>query len=208
MVRDASGRIPIVVIPKRTSRVNPWLVLAGIAAIVAGAIATASVRYRAVGRHCDSRRAPYLIFLGVFQAFRVMVPEGANALLLAGGKYYKTLDSGLHWVLPYYPVSHLITRRVIPFDVPAYVSPTRRQRARHSRHARHVSHRGPLQVRIQDLGRRLRPRLSRGLPGCPAPTRALHPLARRAQSEPGKHGQPARGYRRRRQTTTASRSTG
>ena len=62
--------------------------------------------------------------LGVYQAFRVSVPEGANALLLKAGRYYKTLPSGFHMVLPYYPVSHLVTQRVIPFDVPEYVSPT------------------------------------------------------------------------------------
>ncbi len=123
MVRDASGRIPIVVVPKRTSRVNPWLVLAGLLAVVAGALATASAD-TALWVGISIPVGVVLIFLGVFQSFRVMVPEGANALLLRGGRYYKTLDSGLHWVLPYYPVSHLITRRVIPFDVPAYVSPT------------------------------------------------------------------------------------
>lgn len=123
MVRDASGRIPIVVVPKRTSRVNPWLVLAGVAAIVAGIMAT-SAGDTALWAGLGIPVGVLLIFLGVFQAFRVMVPEGANALLLRGGRYFKTLDSGLHWVLPYYPVSHLVTRRVIPFDVPSYVSPT------------------------------------------------------------------------------------
>ena len=38
MSRDASGRIPIVVVPKRSSRINPWLVLGGVAAIVAGIV--------------------------------------------------------------------------------------------------------------------------------------------------------------------------
>ncbi len=123
MVRDASGRIPIVVVPKRTSRVNPWLVLAGLASIVAGLVATQAAD-TALWVGIATPVGALLIFLGVFQAFRVMVPEGANALLLRGGKFYKTVDSGLHWVLPYYPVSHLVTRRVIPFDVPANVSPT------------------------------------------------------------------------------------
>lgn len=123
MVRDASGRIPIVVVPKRTSRVNPWLALGGVAAIVAGALATASAD-TALWVGIAIPVGALLIFLGVFQAFRVMVPEGANALLLRGGKFYKTLPPGLHWVLPYYPVSHLVTARVIPFDVPAYQSPT------------------------------------------------------------------------------------
>ncbi|MGE5603956.1 MAG: SPFH domain-containing protein [Nitrososphaerales archaeon] len=123
MVRDASGRIPIVVVPKRTSRVNPWLVLAGLIGIVAGFVATERAD-TALWVGIAVPVGAILIFLGVFQAFRVMVPEGANALLLRGGKFYKTVDSGLHWVLPYYPVSHLVTRRVIPFDVPAYLSPT------------------------------------------------------------------------------------
>src|SRR5512135_1978465 len=90
MVRDASGRIPIVVVPKRTSRVNPWLALGGVAAIVAGALATASAD-TALWVGIAIPVGALLIFLGVFQAFRVMVPEGANALLLRGGKFYKTL---------------------------------------------------------------------------------------------------------------------
>ena len=52
MIRDSSGRIPIVVIPKRTSRVNPWLALAGVAALVAGARAGG---VRAVAPAADGR---------------------------------------------------------------------------------------------------------------------------------------------------------
>lgn len=123
MVRDASGRIPIVVVPKRSGRVNPWLALAGIAAIVAGLLAT-SAAGTALWAGLGVPLGVLLIVLGFLGAFRIMVPEGANALLLRGGKYYKTLPAGLHIVPPYYPVSHLVTRRVIPFDVPAYVSPS------------------------------------------------------------------------------------
>jgi regulator of protease activity HflC (stomatin/prohibitin superfamily) len=123
MVRDASGRIPIVVVPKRSGRVNPWVALAGVTAIVAGVLATNAADtalYAGIGIPIGI----LLIVLGFIGAFRIMVPEGANALLLRGGKYYKTLPSGLHMVPPYYPVSHLVTRRVIPFDVPAYLSPS------------------------------------------------------------------------------------
>ena len=123
MARDPSGRIPIVVIPKRSGRVNPWLALLGLTAIVAGILATARAN-TALWVGIAGPVGIILIVLGVSQAFRVMVPEGANALLLRGGRYYKTLTSGVHLVPPYYPVSHLVTRRVIPFDVPEYVSPT------------------------------------------------------------------------------------
>jgi regulator of protease activity HflC (stomatin/prohibitin superfamily) len=123
MARDATGRIPIVVVPHRSGRVNPLLALAGAAASVGGLLATgagASTLWAGIGIPVGVA----LIALGVFQAFRVMVPEGANALLLRGGKYYKTLPSGFHLVMPFFPVSHLVTRRVIPFDVPEYRSPT------------------------------------------------------------------------------------
>ena len=123
MARDASGRIPIVVVPKRSSRVNPWLVLIGVGVIVAGIVAT-SAADTAMWVGIAIPAGVILIVLGIYQAFRVMVPEGANALVLKGGRYFKTLPSGFHMVLPYYPISHLITQRVIPFDVPAYVSPT------------------------------------------------------------------------------------
>jgi len=122
MARDASGRIPIVVIPQRSSRVNPWLALAGVIAIVASIAIAQAGNGLWVGIGIPV--GVILTVIGVFQAFRVMVPEGARALLLRGGKYYKTLSSGFHIVPPYYPVSHLVTQRVIPFDVPQYVSPT------------------------------------------------------------------------------------
>jgi regulator of protease activity HflC (stomatin/prohibitin superfamily) len=123
MARDASGRIPIVVVPRRSGRVNPLLAGAGVAGIVGGLILTTtgdSGLWAAIGIPLGI----VLLGLGVFQAFRVMVPEGANALLQRGGKYYKTLPSGFYFVMPIYPVSHLVTRRAIPFDVPEYRSPT------------------------------------------------------------------------------------
>jgi regulator of protease activity HflC (stomatin/prohibitin superfamily) len=123
MARDASGRIPIVVVPRRSSRVNPWLALAGIAAI-AGGLAVTGSGGSGLWAGLGIPVGVILIALSVVQAFRVMVPEGANALLLRGGRYYRTLPSGFHFVMPFFPVSHLVTRRVIPFDVPEYRSPT------------------------------------------------------------------------------------
>src|SRR5512143_904348 len=81
MVRDASGRIPIVVVPKRSGRVNPWVALAGIIAIAGGLLATSaagSALWAALGVPVGI----LLIVLGVIGTFRIMVPEGANALLL------------------------------------------------------------------------------------------------------------------------------
>jgi regulator of protease activity HflC (stomatin/prohibitin superfamily) len=65
-----------------------------------------------------------LIILGVYRSFMVRVPEGVSGLLTKGGRYIRTVGSGSHIVPPWIPVSHLVTRREIPFDVPVVEAPT------------------------------------------------------------------------------------
>jgi regulator of protease activity HflC (stomatin/prohibitin superfamily) len=62
--------------------------------------------------------------LGVYRSFIVRVPEGVNGLLTKGGRYIRTVTSGTHFIPPWIPVSHLVTRREIPFDVPVVEAPT------------------------------------------------------------------------------------
>ena len=66
-----------------------------------------------------------LIVLGVFQSFRVPVPEGSQAVLLRRGRFDRTLGPGNHFVLPWIIVSHIVTTRETPFDAPAVEIPTR-----------------------------------------------------------------------------------
>ena len=66
-----------------------------------------------------------MIILGVYRSFIVRVPEGANALLAKGGRYTKTIGSGTHVIQPFIVVTHLVTRREIPFDVPVVEAPTK-----------------------------------------------------------------------------------
>ena len=53
------------------------------------------------------------------------MPEGTNALLARGGRYIKTINSGTHIISPIIVVTHLVTRREIPFDVPVLEAPTK-----------------------------------------------------------------------------------
>jgi regulator of protease activity HflC (stomatin/prohibitin superfamily) len=68
--------------------------------------------------------AVVLLVFGVYSSFIVRIPEGTNALLSKGGRYYRTLASGTHVLPPWILVSHLITRRQIPFDTPMTETPT------------------------------------------------------------------------------------
>ena len=52
------------------------------------------------------------------------IPEGANGLLQQRGKYLSTIESGTRVLPPWIVVSHLVTRRIIPFDVPVQEAPT------------------------------------------------------------------------------------
>jgi regulator of protease activity HflC (stomatin/prohibitin superfamily) len=114
-VPDASGRLPIVVLPKQPFRIRNGFVIAGAIAIVLALVFETDIAVRGgllgVG--------VIAIFLGVFQSFIVPVPEGARALLLKSGRYHRTLGAGRHFVPPWIVVSHVVTVREIPFDAVA-----------------------------------------------------------------------------------------
>ena len=111
-IPDASGRLPIVLLPKQPFRIRNEFVIAGAIAIVVGLVLDLSLQVRGgligVGA--------LLVFLGVFQSFMVSVPEGARALLLKSGRYWRTVGAGRHVVPPWIVVSHVVTVREIPFN--------------------------------------------------------------------------------------------
>ena len=121
---DERGRTPIVVVPITPSRVQPDLLLIGMAAIGIGIL----VAYL-LGR---LDLAPWaiiagliLIVMAVRRAFTIPVPEGTTALLTHGGRHVGTREGGMHVVSPRIAVSHLVTRREIPYDAPVFETPTR-----------------------------------------------------------------------------------
>jgi regulator of protease activity HflC (stomatin/prohibitin superfamily) len=122
--RDASGRIPIILVPKQLNRVRNEVVAAGGILLVGAWVA---------GRLLDNPSlfwlalpiAVILIVIGVYRSFIVRIPEGVNGLLARGGRYSKTNGSGTHVIPPWIVVSHMVTRREIPFDVPVVDAPTR-----------------------------------------------------------------------------------
>ncbi len=111
-VPDASGRLPIVVLPDQPFRIRNELVIAGVVAVIVGLILDLELALRGglIGLGVVS------IFLGVFQSFLVAVPEGARALLLKSGRYSRTVGPGRHVVPPWIVVSHVVTMREIPFE--------------------------------------------------------------------------------------------
>jgi regulator of protease activity HflC (stomatin/prohibitin superfamily) len=118
---DADGRLPIVVLPEHAFRIRNELVVAGVVAALLGVIFELDFALRGglitVGG--------VLIVLGVFRSFLVPVPEGAQAILLRSGRFYKTLPPGNHVLPPWIVVSQFVTTRETPFDAPAQEVPTR-----------------------------------------------------------------------------------
>lgn len=123
-MRDDTGRIPIVVIPQRLNRIRNELVLLGVAFIIGSvvmgmflvdALALMSLLF-VVG--------VLLLVLGFYRSFMVRIPEGVNGLLARGGRYTRSIGSGTHVIPPWIAVTHLVTRREIPFDVPVQESIT------------------------------------------------------------------------------------
>jgi regulator of protease activity HflC (stomatin/prohibitin superfamily) len=119
-VPDASGRLPIVILPKQPFRIRNAFVIAGVIAIVLALLFEGDLAIRGGLLGLGA----IIIFLGVFQSFIVPVPEGARALLLKGGRYHRTLGAGRHVVPPWIVVSHVVTVREIPFDAPGWAVST------------------------------------------------------------------------------------
>jgi regulator of protease activity HflC (stomatin/prohibitin superfamily) len=122
--RDASGRIPIVLIPAQLNRISNGPVIAGVVVLL-GAIVIHLLANQPVLIPIGIALALLLIIVGVYRSFIVRVPEGANALLAKGGRYTKTIGAGTHFIQPIIVVTHLVTRREIPFDVPVVEAPTK-----------------------------------------------------------------------------------
>lgn len=71
-VPDASGRLPIVVLPKQPFRIRNELVIGGVVMVVVGLL----LDLQLVVRGGLVALGALAIFLGVFQSFIVAVPEG------------------------------------------------------------------------------------------------------------------------------------
>lgn len=120
---DVNGRTPIVVIPTRPLRVRVELLVGAAALVVLGFIAVTtggnvSVAVLAI------LAAIALVGLGVVSAFMVRVPEGTSALLMQAGRHRGVIGPGSHVVMPFIAVSHIVTRRQIPFELTRCESPT------------------------------------------------------------------------------------
>lgn len=122
-VKDADGRIPIVVIPERLLRIRTELALVAVGLVIAAWLSSTFIELSWLFP-LSVVIAILLFVLAFFSAFRVRIPEGVHALLSQGGKYTRTIGSGMHFVLPWVVVTHLVTRREIPFTVPVVDAPT------------------------------------------------------------------------------------
>ena len=121
--QDASGRTPIVVLTQRQNRINNVLLLIGIVILFGGIVWAVLSGNPLLG---GGAVPLFLIFvvLAIFRSFLVRIPEGAYGLLQQRGKYLRTIESGTQILPPWIVVSHVVTRRIIPFEVPINEAPT------------------------------------------------------------------------------------
>ena len=126
--RKVDGRTPIVVVPTRQNRIQWSLIILGVVLMFFTRIAGAIIP--------DVLEIPFLgtimlliglslIARGIFRATYIQVPEGMVALLARGGKHVSIVGAGIHFVVPWTTVSHLVTRKEIPYDAPVKEAPTR-----------------------------------------------------------------------------------
>jgi regulator of protease activity HflC (stomatin/prohibitin superfamily) len=121
--QDASGRTPIVVLTQRQNRIENLPLLIGVFILVGGIVWAVLSGNPLLGGVAVPL---FLIFvvLAIFRSFLVRIPEGAYGLLQQRGKYLRTIESGTQILPPWIVVSHLVTRRIIPFEVPVNEAPT------------------------------------------------------------------------------------
>ena len=121
--QDGSGRNPVVVLTQRQSRIENLPLLVGVAILVGGILWSVLT-----GNPLLATAAVPLFLLclalAVFRSFLVRIPEGTYGLLQQRGKYLRTIESGARVLPPWIVVSHVVTRRIIPFEVPVNEAPT------------------------------------------------------------------------------------
>lgn len=121
--QDASGRTPIVVLTQRQNRIsNAFLLLAVI--VLAGGILWGMLAGNVLLSSAVVVLSLVFFALAIFRSFLVHIPEGAYGLLQSRGKYLRTIESGTHVLPTWVVVSHVVTRRVIPFEAPVNEAPT------------------------------------------------------------------------------------
>jgi regulator of protease activity HflC (stomatin/prohibitin superfamily) len=118
---DSAGHFPIVVLPDRARRTRIDFILGGMVAIVVAILLDVGLGLKIL----IVAGSVLAIVAGLFRAFIVPVPMGAQAVLLRAGKFHKTVGPGTHFVLPFVPVSHIVALREVPFGAPAIAIPTR-----------------------------------------------------------------------------------
>src|SRR6476469_6271563 len=91
---DAAGRLPIIVLPQQALRIRNELVIGGVIVAVLGLVLDLQLAFRGGALGIGA----LLVVLGVFQSFRVPVPEGSQAVLLRRGRFDRTLGPGNHFV--------------------------------------------------------------------------------------------------------------
>ncbi|MDP9313353.1 MAG: SPFH/Band 7/PHB domain protein [Chloroflexota bacterium] len=122
--KDEAGRTPIVVVPKRQNRIRWGLIIFGLF-IVGGGVFVGGAAGNAGLASLAAFFGVLFILFGLLRALYIQVPEGVNALLARGGKHIGTVGAGLHFVPPWVVVSHLVTRREVPYDAPVKEAPTK-----------------------------------------------------------------------------------
>jgi regulator of protease activity HflC (stomatin/prohibitin superfamily) len=122
--KDANGLTPLIILTQRLSRMNnTYLMIATI--VLAASLLFALLRNNITIAIAGIVIALVLAGLAFFLSLNVTIPEGANGLLIARGKYQRTLQPGMYRLSPWVRVTHLITRREIPFSVPIAEAPTK-----------------------------------------------------------------------------------
>jgi regulator of protease activity HflC (stomatin/prohibitin superfamily) len=120
---DASGRTPIVVLTQRQNRIGNLPLLICVVILIGGIVWAVLAGNPLLGGAAVPLSVLFFV-LAIFRSFLVRIPEGAYGLLQSRGKYLRTIESGTQVLPPWIVVSYVVSRRIIPFEVPVNEAPT------------------------------------------------------------------------------------
>ena len=121
---DANGRTPIVISPKTESRLFNWMVISAPIVVVLGLLIGPQTSRVGLVVIVSILLGLGLLVAGLMSAFAVAVPEGVYAMVVRRGKYRRTIQAGSHYLAPWFTVSHIVSSRVIPYNVFVRDAPT------------------------------------------------------------------------------------
>lgn len=132
--RGADGRTPIVVTPRRTSKVNVLALFLGIMMAFTGLFLSQipfvkqyladPIIWTGFGLVTYWPIMLLLLVIGIYPLLTLSIPSGVYAMMTRHGRYVGVYQAGRHLLPPWYKVAYMVTRQSTAYNAPIKNCPT------------------------------------------------------------------------------------